>query len=86
MVQVRVDLARPRLGPAAHRRLADLPIPELATRHRAGFAVLNLALVLTVVGGLVASASMVSAQRDLVTTVFTGGGDPWPSRAATTSC
>ncbi|GAA1839686.1 LCP family protein [Microlunatus capsulatus] len=49
--------------------------PELARRHRLGFAVLNLALVLTVVGGLLASASIVSSQRDLVASVFAGGGD-----------
>jgi len=49
--------------------------PELARRHRLGFAILNLVLVGTVVGGLVASASMVSAQRDLMGTVFAGGGD-----------
>lgn len=49
--------------------------PELARRHRLGFAVLNLALVLTVVGGLMASASIVSTQRDFVATVFAGGGD-----------
>jgi polyisoprenyl-teichoic acid--peptidoglycan teichoic acid transferase len=49
--------------------------PELAQRHRLGFAVLNLALVFTVVGGLLASASIVSSQRDLMATVFAGGGD-----------
>ncbi len=49
--------------------------PELARRHRLGFAALNLGLVFTVLGGLVASATMVSAQRDLVSTVFAGGGD-----------
>ena len=49
--------------------------PELARRHRLGFAVLNLALVFTVVGGLLASASIVSSQRDLMATVFAGGGD-----------
>ncbi len=49
--------------------------PELARRHRLGFAALNLALVLTVVGGLMASASIVSTQRDFVATVFAGGGD-----------
>jgi LCP family protein required for cell wall assembly len=49
--------------------------PELAQRHRLGFAVLNLALVFTVVGGLFASASIVSSQRDLMATVFAGGGD-----------
>ena len=48
---------------------------ELARRHRLGFAVLNLALVLSVVGGLVASAGMISAQRELMSTVFAGGGD-----------
>ena len=36
---------------------------------------LNLVLVFTVVGGLVASATIVSAQRDLMGTVFAGGGD-----------
>ena len=49
--------------------------PELARGHRLGFATLSGAVVLTVVGGLVASASIVSAQRDLVSTVFSGGGD-----------
>ncbi|HEY5820775.1 MAG TPA: LCP family protein [Propionibacteriaceae bacterium] len=49
--------------------------PELARRHRLGFAVLNLGLVFAVVGGLMASASIVSAQRDLMGTVFAGGGD-----------
>ncbi|MFL6026171.1 MAG: LytR family transcriptional regulator, partial [Friedmanniella sp.] len=49
--------------------------PELARRHRLGFAALNLALVFTVVGGLLASASIVSSQRDLMATVFAGGGD-----------
>lgn len=48
---------------------------ELARRHRLGFAVLNLTLVFTVVGGLLASASIVSSQRDLMATVFAGGGD-----------
>ena len=49
--------------------------PELARRHRLGFAALNLGLVLAVVGGLFASASIVSSQRDLMSTVFAGGGD-----------
>ncbi len=48
--------------------------PELGKRHRLGFAILNLTLVLLVSGGLLASASMVSAQRDLLSTVFAGGG------------
>ncbi len=49
--------------------------PELARRHRLGFAALNLGLVIAVVGGLIASASIVSAQRDLMSAVFAGGGD-----------
>ncbi len=49
--------------------------PELARRHRLGFAALNLALVFVVVGGLLASASVVSSQRDLMASVFAGGGD-----------
>jgi LCP family protein required for cell wall assembly len=49
--------------------------PELARRHRLGFALLSLGLALTVVIGLVASANLVSAQRELVSTVFAGGGD-----------
>ena len=49
--------------------------PELARRHRLGFATLNLVLVLAVVGGLMASASIVSTQRDFVSAVFAGGGD-----------
>lgn len=48
--------------------------PELARRHRLGFALLNLTLVFTVTGGLLASASIVSSQRDLMASVFTGGG------------
>ncbi|MCW2810986.1 MAG: putative LytR family regulatory protein [Friedmanniella sp.] len=48
--------------------------PELARRHRLGFAVLSLALVFSIVGGLMASASIVSAQRDLMASVFAGGG------------
>ena len=42
--------------------------PELARRHRLGFAALSGVLVLAVVGGLVASATIVSSQRDLMTT------------------
>lgn len=49
--------------------------PELARRHRLGFAVLSTGLVFAVVGGLIASANVVSAQRELVSTVFAGGGD-----------
>lgn len=60
--------------------------PELARRHRLGFALLTLALALTVVIGLVASANMVSAQRELVSTVFAGGGDKTPRPGGSTSC
>lgn len=49
--------------------------PELARRHRLGFAVLSTGLVFLVVAGLVVSANVVSAQRELVSTVFAGGGD-----------
>ncbi|GAA3607175.1 LCP family protein [Microlunatus ginsengisoli] len=49
--------------------------PELARRHRPLFALISLALVAAVVGALVASAGVVSAQRDLVSTVFAGGGE-----------
>ena len=49
--------------------------PELARRHRLGFAAMSGVLVLAVVGGLVASASIVSSQRSLMTTVFAGGGE-----------
>jgi LCP family protein required for cell wall assembly len=37
--------------------------------------VLSLAMALTVFGGFMTMASMVSAQHDLTTTVFSGGGD-----------
>ena len=49
--------------------------PELTRRHRIGVTMLSLVLVFSIVGGLIASASMISAQRDLLTTVFAGGGD-----------
>ena len=49
--------------------------PELARRHRLGFAGLSGVLALTVVGSLVASASFVSSQRSLMTEVFAGGGE-----------
>ena len=49
--------------------------PDLARKHRIYITVVNLVLIMAVVSGLVASASMFSAQRKLVTTVFTGGGD-----------
>jgi polyisoprenyl-teichoic acid--peptidoglycan teichoic acid transferase len=49
--------------------------PDLARRHRLGFALLSLGLAFTVAAGLVASANVVSAQRQLVSSVFAGGGD-----------
>ncbi len=49
--------------------------PEMARRHRLGFAMLSAGLAFAVLIGLVASANVVSAQRELVSTVFAGGGD-----------
>ena len=49
--------------------------PEMARRHRLGFALLSLGLAFAVAIGLVASANVVSAQRELVSSVFAGGGD-----------
>ena len=49
--------------------------PDLARRHRLGFAMLSIGLAFTVLIGLVASANVVSAQRELVSSVFAGGGD-----------
>ncbi len=49
--------------------------PELARRHRPLLALLSLGLSTAIIGGLVASAGVVSAQRDLVSTVFAGGGE-----------
>lgn len=49
--------------------------PELARRHRLGFAALNLTLAFVVAGGLFASAAIVASQRDMMATVFAGGGD-----------
>lgn len=48
--------------------------PELARRHRLGFATLSLVMAFVVSGALFASASVVSTQRDLMTSVFAGGG------------
>jgi polyisoprenyl-teichoic acid--peptidoglycan teichoic acid transferase len=48
---------------------------ELAHWGRLGFSVLSLAVALTIFGGFLAVGSMVSAQHDLTTTVFAGGGD-----------
>ena len=49
--------------------------PDMARRHRPGFALLSLGLAAGVILGLIASASLVSAQRKLVGAVFAGGGD-----------
>jgi polyisoprenyl-teichoic acid--peptidoglycan teichoic acid transferase len=49
--------------------------PEMARRHRLGFAALSIGLAFAVLVGLVASANVVSAQRELVNSVFSGGGD-----------
>ena len=49
--------------------------PDLARSHRVWLTVANLVLIMAVIGGLIASASVLSTQRDLVTAVFTGGGD-----------
>jgi LCP family protein required for cell wall assembly len=49
--------------------------PELARRHRLGFATLSGALVFVVTGAMFASASIVSDQRDFMGAVFSGGGD-----------
>jgi LCP family protein required for cell wall assembly len=48
---------------------------EFRRGGRLGFSALSLAMALTIIGGFIASASMVSAQHDLTTTVFSGGGD-----------
>jgi LCP family protein required for cell wall assembly len=40
-----------------------------------GFSAFSLAMALTIFGGFIAVASMVSAQHDLTSTVFSGGGD-----------
>ena len=49
--------------------------PELARKHRLGFAMLSTALVFLVTGAMFASASIVSSQRDFMASVFAGGGD-----------
>jgi len=48
--------------------------PELAREHRLGFAIASLGLALSLFGGGVASSIVVSDQRDLMSTVFAGGG------------
>jgi LCP family protein required for cell wall assembly len=47
----------------------------LQRRSRLGLAALSLAMALTILGGFMTVASMVAAQHDLTTTVFSGGGD-----------
>ena len=49
--------------------------PELVRTHRMWLTVANVVLITAVIGGLLASASALSAQRNLVSAVFTGGGD-----------
>ena len=49
--------------------------PEMARRHRLGFAALAGVLVFIVVGGLVSAGSIVGSQRSLMTSVFAGGGE-----------
>src|SRR4030095_14581577 len=48
---------------------------EFQRPGRLGFSVFSLAMALTIFGGFIAVASMVSAQHDLTSTVFSGGGD-----------
>lgn len=48
--------------------------PELAQRHRLGFAIAHLVLVVVVCGALFATAGIVSSQRTLIAGVFAGGG------------
>jgi polyisoprenyl-teichoic acid--peptidoglycan teichoic acid transferase len=48
---------------------------ELGRSGQLVFSVLSLAVAFTIFGGFLAAASMVSVQRDLTTTVFSGGGD-----------
>lgn len=49
--------------------------PELARRHRMVFAGFSLGLAVVIMGGGIASASVVSAQRDLIGSMFAGGGN-----------
>jgi LCP family protein required for cell wall assembly len=48
---------------------------ELAGRGQVAFSVITLALAFTIFGASIAMASMASAQHELTTTVFSGGGD-----------
>jgi LCP family protein required for cell wall assembly len=49
--------------------------PDLARRHRLGFALMTLLVILAIVSAFWAAASVVAVQRDVVQTVFAGGGD-----------
>src|SRR5215203_844125 len=49
--------------------------PELVRTHRIWLTLANLVLIMAVIGGLIAGAAVLSAQRHLVSAVFTGGGD-----------
>jgi LCP family protein required for cell wall assembly len=49
--------------------------PELARKHRLGFAILSTALAFIITGALFSSATIVSSQRDFMAAVFAGGGD-----------
>ncbi|MFW6598655.1 LCP family protein [Propionibacteriaceae bacterium Y2011] len=48
---------------------------ELARQHRPGYALLSLALVITVLSGSIGGARAVSAQQDVMGHVFAGGGE-----------
>jgi LCP family protein required for cell wall assembly len=48
---------------------------EFQRPGRLGFAAFSLAMALTIFGGFLAVAAMVTAQHDLASTVFSGGGD-----------
>lgn len=48
--------------------------PELARKHRLGFAMISSALAFIITGALFSSATIVSSQRDFMASVFAGGG------------
>ena len=48
---------------------------ELGRHSHIGFSVITVALAFTIFGGSIAVASIASAQHQLTTTVFSGGGD-----------
>lgn len=49
--------------------------PELARRHRLGFAIGSMGLSLALAGAMIASASVVTTQSDFMGSVFAGGGE-----------